>query len=73
MVDKCELVDLGYVGHKFTWRGKRLGGVVLERLDRAFANTSWLEQNLVTRVQHFRAHSFDHNPITIRPEGVTTY
>ena len=73
MVDKCELVDLGYMGHKFTWRGKRLGGVVLERLDRAFANTSWLEQNLVTRVQHFRAHSSDHNPIIIRPEGITTY
>ena len=70
MVDECELVDLGYVGHKFTWCGRRSGGVVLERLDRAFANTSWLELNPVTWVQHFRAHSFDHNSIIISSEGI---
>ncbi|KAL0014975.1 hypothetical protein SO802_002044 [Lithocarpus litseifolius] len=71
VVDECELVDLGYVGHKFNWRGTGLGGAVLERLDRAFANTSWLELNPATHVQHFRAHSSDHNPILIRPESIT--
>ena len=71
IVDECELVDLGYCGHKFTWRGKRSGGMVLERLDRAFANTAWLELNPATRVQHVRAHSSDHNPIIIKPEGIT--
>ena len=71
IVDECELVDLGYSGHKFTWRGKQLGGVVLEQLDRAFTNTSWLELNPATRVQHVRAHSSDHSPIIIKPEGIT--
>ena len=56
MVDECGFVDLGFVGHKITWRGRRLGGVVLERLDRAFASNSWLEKNLATRVQHIRTH-----------------
>lgn len=70
MVDKCEFVDMGYVGHKFTWRGTRLGGLVLER---AFANTSWLELNPATLVQHFRAHSSNHNLILIRPKGIAPY
>ena len=70
MVDECELLDLGYTGLKFTWRGTRPCGVVFERLDRAFANSAWLELNPTTRVQHFRAHSSDHNPILIRPEGI---
>nr|POF25281.1 hypothetical protein CFP56_48295 [Quercus suber] len=73
VVDECELVDLGYAGLKFTWRGNRLSEVVLERLDHALANTSWLELNPATRVQHFGAHSLDHNPILIRPEGIAPY
>ena len=73
LVDECELVDLGYTGLKFTWRGTRLCGIVLERLDHAFANSSWLELNPATRVQHFRAHSSDHNPILIRLEGIVPY
>lgn len=40
LVDECGFVDLGYVGHKFTWRGRRPGDLVLERLDCAFTNTS---------------------------------
>lgn len=73
VVDECEFVDLGYVGHKFTWRGIGPGGVVLEQLDQAFANTSWLELNLATCVQHFKAHFSDHNLILIRPEGIAPY
>ena len=70
MVDECGLVDLGYVGHKFTWRGKRQGGLVLERLDRAFATASWLSLNPETRVNHVKANSSDHNPIIIKPDGI---
>ena len=70
MVDECGLVDLGYVGHKFTWRGKRQGGLVLERLDRAFATASWLSLNPATRVNHVKANSSDHNPIIIKPDGI---
>lgn len=25
VLDECELMDLGYVGHKFTWKAKCLG------------------------------------------------
>ena len=70
VVDECGLVDLGYVGHKITWRGKRQGRLVLERLDRAFATASWLSLNPATQVNHVRANSSDHNPILIKPEGI---
>lgn len=70
MVDECKFMDLGFIGHKFTWWGKRLRGLVLERIDRAFANTSWLDQNPATWVQHFRAHSSNHNPNLIKPDGI---
>nr|POF17280.1 hypothetical protein CFP56_18392 [Quercus suber] len=73
MVDECELVNLWYTGLKFTWKGTRPCGTVLERLDRAFANSLWLELNLAIRVQHFRAHLPDHNPILIRPEGIVPH
>ncbi|XP_074374257.1 uncharacterized protein LOC141714646 [Apium graveolens] len=43
-ITDCGLIDLGFVGEKFTWeksRGKT--DWVQERLDRAFANHSWCE------------------------------
>nr|POF20626.1 hypothetical protein CFP56_77330 [Quercus suber] len=73
VVDECELVDLGYTELKFKWRGNRPNGVVLERLNHALANTSWLELNLATHIQHFKAHSSDHNPILIKLEGIAQY
>ena len=37
VVDKCGFMDLGFVGQKYTWKGKHMGGMVLERLDQALA------------------------------------
>ena len=49
VVDKCGFMDLGFVGQKYfmdlgfvgqkyTWKGKQMGGMVLERLDQALAS-----------------------------------
>ena len=70
VVDDCGFMDLGYVGKKYTWRGKRGDTMVLERLDRALATHSWLAQNPATRVHCFRSNVSDHYPIIINPEGV---
>ncbi|CAN6551855.1 unnamed protein product [Malus baccata var. baccata] len=40
----ANLMDLGFIGPKFTWRGMRYGHLVEERLDRAAVNYLW--QNL---------------------------
>ena len=60
VLDECGLMDLGYVGDKFTWRGKRAGGLVLERLDRAVASNGWFPRFPGSKVQHLRTHSSDH-------------
>ena len=39
VLDELGLKDLGFVGKKFTWKGRRHGGYVLEWLDRAVANS----------------------------------
>uniref|UniRef100_A0A7N2R7E6 Uncharacterized protein n=1 Tax=Quercus lobata TaxID=97700 RepID=A0A7N2R7E6_QUELO len=52
IVDECGFMDLGYIGDKFTWKGKRSGGLVLERLDRVLVTNSWVTENPATRVQH---------------------
>ena len=70
VVDDYGFMDLGYVGKKYTWRGKRGDTMVLERLDRALATHSWLAQNPATRVQCIRSNVSDHYPIIINPEGV---
>ena len=71
VLDECGLMDLGYTGDKFTWRGKRAGGLVLERLDRAIASNEWLSCFPGTKVQHLLTHSSDHKAILIKLDGIT--
>ncbi|XP_075665588.1 uncharacterized protein LOC142635287 [Castanea sativa] len=41
-IDNCNFMDLGFVGPMYTWTNKRLvTSLILERLDRCFANPSW--------------------------------
>ena len=70
VVDKIGFVDLGYLGRKFTWRGKRGETLILERLNRALATPSWLELFPATRVQHLHTNASNHNPIIIKPKGI---
>ncbi|XP_023881745.1 uncharacterized protein LOC111994119 [Quercus suber] len=71
VLDELGLKDLGFVGKKFTWKGRRHGGFVLECLDRAVANNQWLSQNSGTKVQHLHSNSSDHQAILVKPEGIT--
>ncbi|XP_058211449.1 uncharacterized protein LOC131323612 [Rhododendron vialii] len=41
-INKCQLIDLGYMGAKYTWTNGRLGlANVQKRLDRALSNEEW--------------------------------
>ena len=42
VLDFCSFVDLGFAGPKYTWTNKRqLVDLILERIDRCFANLLW--------------------------------
>ncbi|XP_019265527.1 PREDICTED: uncharacterized protein LOC109243087 [Nicotiana attenuata] len=71
-INECNLLDLGYKGSKYTWTNKRYSNktsLILERIDRCFANEGWIEQYPEASVLHFpRTHS-DHCPLQINMVG----
>ena len=70
VLDELGLKDLGFVGRKFTWKGRRHGGFVLERLDRAVANALWQSKFPGSKVQHLHSNTSDHQAILVKPEGI---
>lgn len=73
-INACNLVDLGAVGPRYTWRGQKLTGYsrTYQRLDRALCNDSWR----ITFPDAFvkvlpRVKFSDHHPILISPFGTT--
>ncbi|XP_008235658.1 PREDICTED: uncharacterized protein LOC103334459 [Prunus mume] len=51
-VADSHLLDLGYIGHPFTWRNRREGGFIQERLDRGLATESWINLYPNAQVLH---------------------
>ncbi|RYR07050.1 hypothetical protein Ahy_B05g074367 [Arachis hypogaea] len=65
-----DLLDLGFVGHSFTWtNGKGGESNIQERLDRAMATMTWKESYPKTVVQHLNRYKSDHSPILVDMEG----
>ncbi|XP_015936169.1 uncharacterized protein LOC107462117 [Arachis duranensis] len=64
----CNLIDLGYVGSKFTWKGAEREGMerILKRLDRAVANKEWKMMFPDARVETLPRCSSDLYPLLIK-------
>lgn len=72
VLDECGLLDLGFVGNKFTSFKTYLNeGVVWEQLDKAVSTAEWYELFLATKVRNLVYGSSNHNLILILPEGFT--
>ncbi|TYI89594.1 hypothetical protein E1A91_D03G067400v1 [Gossypium mustelinum] len=57
-LDKCGLLDVGFVVHPFTWFQKRQGSFnVKERLDRVLVNAKSLKQDLKREEEFWRCQS----------------
>lgn len=71
-INRCNLMDLGAVGSKYTWKGPLYNGhsKVYERLDRALCNDEWrlgfpnAFVKILTRVQFS-----DHHPVLVNLAG----
>ena len=65
-LDSCNFVDLGFAGPKYTWTNKRqLSDLILERLDRCFANLRWRILYPEAVVTHLPRTFSDHHPVLI--------
>ncbi|XP_021726600.1 uncharacterized protein LOC110693734 [Chenopodium quinoa] len=65
-VDRCQLEDLGFIGHEFTWTNNQGGPKnIQERLDRFLANHAWREVFMGSFVTHLTKRRSDHLPILL--------
>ena len=63
-----EIMDLGFIGPKFTWRGNRNGHLVEARLDRGLANEGWQSMWPNSSVIIGTCLGSDHCPVIVRSE-----
>ena len=65
-LDNCNFLDLGFAGSKFTWTNKRpITSLILERLDRCFANPSWRMLYPEAIVTHLPRTFLNHCPVLV--------
>ena len=71
MLDECGLIDLGFVGPRFTW-SKHFSDdhSIWERFDRGLANNNWFHKFPGSRVHHLQCFAFDHCPLLITLSGL---
>ncbi|XP_070038612.1 uncharacterized protein [Nicotiana tomentosiformis] len=72
-INNCRLVDLGYMGCKYTWSNhrKRRKGLIMKRLDRFLANEEWLNLFPGSSVTHLPKTYSDHNPLILKLNSFT--
>ena len=72
-LDNCNFLDLGFASLKFTQTNKRpVTSLILDRLDRCFANPSWRMLYLETIVTHLPRTFSDHCLVLIKLLGSRT-
>lgn len=64
------LLDLGFVGHPFTWRNRRQEGGIQERLDRALGSAQWLQSFPEAKILHEVVEGSDHSMLILQTHAV---
>ncbi|WCJ29468.1 hypothetical protein M5689_011101 [Euphorbia peplus] len=66
VIDQCRLVEVNTIGNHYTWEKSRGSSRFLEeKLDWAFANTSWLDLFVEAKGVHEDAHCPDHCALSL--------
>ncbi|KAI0493539.1 hypothetical protein KFK09_023657 [Dendrobium nobile] len=61
MIMNCNLIDIGFIGNKFTWNRCHLW----QRLDRVLFNNAWVNVFNASKVVHLSRTLSDHSPLLI--------
>ncbi|XP_050251353.1 uncharacterized protein LOC126698278 [Quercus robur] len=71
-LDRCSMVDMGFLCPRYTWTNKRdISNLILERIDRFFMSPEWCVMYPNARVTHLpRCHS-DHCPVLMEALPIT--
>lgn len=65
-MDACQMLDLGFLGPKFTWSNKRGIDYLMQcRLDRFWANPKWKAHFAEANVTHLARANSDHCPLLL--------
>ena len=66
-LNSCSFVDLGFAGPKYIWTNKRqLTDLILERINRCFANPLWRVLYLEAVMTHLPRTYSNHHPVLIK-------
>lgn len=67
VINNYGLIDVGFVGHAFTWSNRR-GGLanIQEQLDRGFANADWRTAFPEATITHLPAIESDHRLLLLQ-------
>lgn len=71
-LDKCNMIDLGFLGPRFTWtNGRELSALIQERIDRFFVNPNWCSTFPEARVSHLTCCHSDHCSVLLETPKIT--
>ncbi|KAH0650293.1 hypothetical protein KY284_030205 [Solanum tuberosum] len=66
-INNCALIEMKYVGSKFTWWNGRIEGeCIFKRLDRVFGNQEFFDILPSSEVHHLVRQGSDHAPLQVR-------
>ena len=65
-LDKCNMIDIGFSGPRYTWSNRReVQALIQERIDRFFVNPSWCILFLEAKAVHLTRCHLDHCPVLL--------
>ncbi|WOL00741.1 hypothetical protein Cni_G09454 [Canna indica] len=71
-INTTRLVDLGFIGHKFTWNNRSFGrSLIQERLGRGLVSGCWRHLYPMAILHHLEDNGSDHCPFLLNSNPVT--